>query len=328
MSGRFVTRRHTLAALAVIFAFADVRPAAAQAFPAKGKPVTIIVPYAAGGVTDTAARMMASALEKELGTPVQVVNKAGAASQVGLTELMRASPDGYTLSYAVLPTIVTHYLDPARGAIYARKDFQPVGMHHYTPMTLSVQASSPYKTLKDLVEAAKAKPGTIRVSDSGLLANPHSAVLTLEYVSGARFASVHFGGGAPSVTALLGGHVEAMAGGVADALPHKQSGVFRTLGVASDKVDPFLPDVPTMQSQGYDVLVASETGILAPARTPKAVVDTLTAAMQRVIASSEHEQKLRGLGVLPYYLDPGAYAAFWADTETRMKPIIETLRPS
>ncbi len=322
------TRRGSLKVLAALAAAALAGPAFGADFPIEGKPISIIVPYGAGGVTDTAARMMASALEKELKTPVQVVNKVGAASQVGLTELVRAAPDGYTLSYAVLPTVVTHYLDQSRGAVYTRKDFQPIAMHHYTPMTLSVRSDSPWKSLKDLVEAAKAKPGTIRVSDSGLLANPHSSVLMLEHVSGAKFASVHFNGGAPSVTALLGGHVEAMAGGVADALQHKQSGTFRTLGVASDKPDPSMPDVPTMQSQGYDVLVASATGVLAPAKTPPEVVAKLTAAMKKVIELPEHQKQLSDFGVLPYYMEPKAYDAFWADTEVRMKPVMEAIRPN
>lgn len=296
------------------------------AFPEQGTPITLIVPYSAGGVTDTAARMMAEGLQTELGTPVEVVNRAGAGSQVGLTELVQAASDGYTLSYVVLPTVTTHYLDPTREAGYTREDFQTVGMHHYTPMTLSVMATSPYKTLKDLVEAAKAKPGSVRISDSGLLANPHSMVLSLANVTGAKFASVHFGGGAPSVTALLGGHVDAMAGGVADALANKQAGTFRTLGVASDKPDPAMPDVPTMQSQGYDVLVASATGIVAPAKTPKYIVDKLTAAIKKIVESPDHSQKLKDFGVQPYYLDPAAYDALWIDTEKRMKPVMEALR--
>lgn len=322
-----MTRRHWLAMLVAGLAACAV-PAAAQTFPVKGKPIAIIVPYGAGGVTDTAARMMAAELEKDLGTPVQVVNKVGAASQVGLTELVKSNPDGYTLSYAVLPTVVTHYMDSSRGSVYTRANFQPIAMHHYTPMTLSVRSDGPYKSLKELVDAAKAKPGTIRVSDSGLLANPHSSVLMLEHVSGARFASVHFNGGAPSVTALLGGHVEAMAGGVADALAHKKAGTFTTLGVASDRPDPAMPDVPTMQSQGYDVLVASSTGLLAPAGTPKEVVDVLTKAVKKVIDSPEHQKKLTEFGVQPHYMDPDAYTAFWIDTERRMKPIMDTLRPN
>jgi tripartite-type tricarboxylate transporter receptor subunit TctC len=297
-----------------------------DAFPARGKPITIIVPYAAGGVTDTGARLMAAGLEKELGTSVQVVNKAGAASQIGLTELVRSPPDGYLLSYVVLPTVTTHYLVPGRQAIYTRASFQPLAMHHYVPQTISVRAESPYKTLKDLVEAARAHPETIKISDSGLMAVPHTQVLMLERAAGVRFASVHFTGGAPSVTALLGGHVDALAGATADALPHKASGAFRVLGIAAEQPDKSMPEVPTMKSMGYDVVAASWTGIVAPAGTPPAVVDTLTKAMKKVIESTEHQKKLEELALAPMYLDPAAYTKLWIDTEVRMKPILENLQ--
>src|SRR5271170_3131938 len=134
---------------------------AAQAadFPEHGRPITIIVPYAPGGATDTGARLMAAALEPLLNTSVQVVNRAGAASQVGLTQLVRSKPDGYTLSYVVVPTVVTHYLDPARQAIYTRESFQPIARHTTSPAMLAVQSDSPYRTLKDLVEAARARAG-------------------------------------------------------------------------------------------------------------------------------------------------------------------------
>ena len=201
-------------------------------------------------------------------------------------------------------------------------------MHHYTPMTPSVRSDSPWKSLKDLVEAAKAKPGTIQRQRQRPAREPAFLGADAGTCRGAKFASVHFNGGAPSVTALLGGHVEAIAGGVADALPHKQSGTFRMLGVASDKPDPSMPDVPTMQSQGYDVLVASATGVLAPAKTPPEVVAKLTAAMKKVIESPEHQKQLSDFGVLPYYMEPKAYDAFWADTEVRMKPVMEAIRPN
>jgi tripartite-type tricarboxylate transporter receptor subunit TctC len=301
--------------------------ALAQGFPARGKPITIIVPYAAGGVTDTGARLMAAGLEKELMTSVQVVNKPGAASQLGLTELARAAPDGYTLSYVVLPTVTTHYLVPGRDAIYTRKNFQPIAMHHYVPQVLAVKADSPYKTLKDLVEAARASPESIKVSDSGLMAVPHTQVLMLQRAAGVRFASVHFTGGAPSVTALLGGHVDVLAGATADALPHKASGAFRVLGIAAEQPDKSMPEVPTMKSQGYDVVAASATGIVAPAGTPQNVVDTLTRAMKKVIDSDEHQKKLQQLALEPYYLDPPAYTKLWEETEVRMKPILENIAP-
>src|SRR3974390_1108592 len=168
--------RKMMTALAMLFALSLSGPiagASAQTFPEPGKLITIIVPYAPGGIVDTTARMMAAALEGELHTSFVILNRAGAASQVGLTELVRAKPDGYTLAYAVLPTTVTHYLDPTRSVIYTRQSFQPIATHHIAPMVLAVQASSPYKTLKDLVEAARTNPNLVKISDSGLMGKPH-----------------------------------------------------------------------------------------------------------------------------------------------------------
>ena len=170
---------------------------------------------------------------------------------------------------------------------------------------LAVQAEGPYKTLKDLVEAARAKPESIRISDSGLMAVPHTQVLMLELVTGVRFASVHFNGGAPSVTALLGSHVEVLAGATADALAHKKRRLPRA-GRRGGAARQSMPDVPTMRSLGYDVVAASATGILAPAGTPKPVVDKLTRAMKAVIESAEHQAKMKELGSGPTISIPRA----------------------
>ena len=244
------------------------RPSGQGGFPG-GKPITLIVPYAAGGTTDSGARLLAARLEEELSTRVQVVNRPGAASQVGLQSLLASPPNGYTLSYGVLPTVITHYSDPGREPPYARKDFRPVAHHHLIPAMIAVPTSSPYQTLKEFVEAARANPGKITISDSALMGNPHLCVLMLQKAAGVKFASVHFDGGAPSVTALLGGHVQAVAGGISDAVPHVKTGKFRVLGIAAEQESEFLPGVPTMKSQGYDVVTVSATGILAPAVTPK-----------------------------------------------------------
>jgi tripartite-type tricarboxylate transporter receptor subunit TctC len=317
-----IHRRAALAALAVSLAGTRAR---AAGYP-DGKPIMLIVPYAPGGVTDTGARLMASALEPLLNTPVRVVNRVGAASQVGLTELVRAKPDGLILSYVVLPTVVTHYLDPARSAIYTRRDFQPVAMHHRVPQVLAVHSDGPYKTLRDLVEAARARPEEIKVSDSGLMGVPHTCVLMLQVAAGVKFSSVHFGGGAPSVTALLGKHVDVLAGATADARPYKASGEFRVLGVAAEAPDPMMPEVPTMRSQGYDVLAASSTGIVAPAGTPAPIIDTLTTAMRKVIESREHQAKLADLFLSPHYLDPAGFSQLWVENEARMEPLIGKLQ--
>lgn len=144
--------------------------------------------------------------------------------------------------------------------------------------------------------------------------------------AGVKFASVHFNGGAPSVTALLGGHVDALAGATSDARAYQQAGSFRVLGVASDEPDPSMPDVPTMKSQGFDVVVASVPGMVAPAGTPAAMVTTLTNAARKIIDSPEHQKKLIEYGVIPHYLDPNGFEQLWADTEIRMKPLLEQVR--
>jgi tripartite-type tricarboxylate transporter receptor subunit TctC len=314
------------AALAVV-ALASIAslPTLAEEWPERGHPITLIVPYAPGGATDTGARLMAAGLEPILHTSIQVVNRAGAASQVGLTQLVRSKPDGYTLAYLVVPTVVTHYLDPVRAAIYTRASFQPIGRHYVSPAMLAVRSDSPWHTLKDLVDAARARPGAVTVSDSGLMGVPNFETLMLAHAAGVTFKPVHFDGGAPSVTALLGGHVDVLAGGTVDAIAYKKSGQFRVLGVSSTAPDFSMPDIPTMQSQGWDVLAESNTGMVAPAGTPPAVIQTLTAAMKAVIDQPEQQAKLRAIALTPAYLDPAGYSQVWAENEARVKPILADL---
>jgi tripartite-type tricarboxylate transporter receptor subunit TctC len=300
--------------------------ARAANFPQPGRPITVIVPYAPGGATDTGARLMAAALEPLLKTSIQVVNRPGAGSEVGLTQLVRAKPDGYTLSFIVVPTVITHYLDPARAAIYTRASFQPIARHFLSPSTLAVRSESAYHTLKDLVEAARARPGGITVSDSGLMAVPNLCTLMLGHAAGVQFAPVHFDGGAPSIMALLGRHVEVLAGGAVDTAPYKRSGEFRVLGICDEQPDWSMPDVPTIRSQGYDVVAVSHTGVVAPAGTPPEAVEVLTNAMNAVIATTDHQEKLKGLALTPAYMNPADFTQVWIDMESRVKPILAALR--
>lgn len=307
-------------------------PAAAQptaapekkvSWPEKGKPITIIVPYAAGGATDIAARVLSTQMEKELGTTVQVVNKAGAASQVGLTELALAKPDGYSLGYAVNPAAIMSYLDPERKATYTRKSFQLIASQYTLPTVLSVKADSPYKSLKELMDAAKANPEKLKVGTTGLMGTPHVGILQLQQKTGASFAVVHFEGGAPQVTALLGGHLDVASNVVTEILPHLKSEKVRVLGIMDTQESKFLPGVKTMESQGYSVAASALGGLCAPSGTPRDIVDVLSLAAIKAMQTAEHKAKMDELGFTQLFKNADEYSKIWNQQEKDLAPLLE-----
>ena len=323
----------TLAAVATILIGACSQAIAAQPtsppsakvdFPAKGRAITVIVPYAAGGGTDVTTRLMARLMEKELGVPVQVVNRPGGGAQIGLTELARAKPDGYTIGATLIPTVVTTYLDPERKAIYSRKDFQPLAIQYEAPFAVVVPTSSPYKTLKDLVDAAKASPGTIKMASTGLIGSGHLAILQFEEAAAIRFAVVHFDGGAPAMTALLGGHVNASVNAVSsEILPHIKTGAIRILGVLGPEESRFLPGVKTAESQGYKAYMSVVGALSAPAGIPREVTSILSAAAKKAIESDEHKKMMADSGFEARYRGPEEFATLWAESEVQLKPLVE-----
>lgn len=302
-------------------------PAAKKAdWPARGQAVTIIVPFAAGGATDIAARVLASQMEKELGTSVQVVNKPGAGSQVGLTELSLAKPDGYTLGYTVNPAAIMSYLDPERKATYNRKSFRQVAAQYTLPVVISVRSDSPYKSLKELIEAAKANPEKIKIGTTGLVATPHVGILQLQEKTGAKFAVVHFDGGAPQVTALLGGHIDVAGNVVTEILPHFKSEKVRVLGIMDTEESKFLPGVKSMESQGYKVVANALGGLSAPGDTPQEIIDVLSAAATKAMQTAEHKAKMDELGFTLFVKNSSEYSKIWDDLERELAPILETVK--
>jgi tripartite-type tricarboxylate transporter receptor subunit TctC len=300
-------------------------PAAAPGagFPEKGRPVTHIVAYPPGGGTDVTARLLAPLLEKELGTTVQVLNKPGAGGQVGFTELSRSRPDGYTIGNLILPTVITTYLDPQRKAVFGRKSFQLLALQDNDPGVIAVKADGPYKNLKDLIDAAKAKPGTIRTTTSGILSDDHIAAMITEEVAGVKFAIVHFDGSAPGRTAVLGGHVEAFYGNVSEMEAQVRSGEMRLLAVMDRQRTKFYPDLKTAEEQGYKIYSGVHRGIGMPAGAPKEVVDVLAGALAKVIPSEEFRGRMEKLTYAPMYMDPQKYATFWGDYEAQAKQWVE-----
>ncbi|MHB0869358.1 MAG: Bug family tripartite tricarboxylate transporter substrate binding protein [Chloroflexota bacterium] len=295
-------------------------------FPQKGKAITLIVAWPAGGGVDIGARLLSPLLEKELGVPIQIVNKVGASGQVGEMELIKSKPDGYTIGTTLVPGTITVYLDPERKAPYGRKDFQPLAIHVSEPGVIAVKGDSPYKTAKELIEAAKTNPEKVKMSSSGIMSPAHMGVLQLQKVTGAKFAIAQFEGAAPAKTALLGGHVDVNVGWGADYQAQVKSGDIRLLGIMDKERSKFYPNVPTLEEQGYKVSWASSRGYCLPAGTPKEIVDVLSAAFQKTINSDEHKQKAAEAALPLRYMDPAQYASYWEETEGVVKPLMESAK--
>ena len=296
----------------------------AQDYPAKGRIITTIVPSTAGGGTDTAARLVAPLMEKDLGVPVQVVNKPGASMQIGVTEVAMAKPDGYTLLWSVLPTVASIYLDPERQATFARKDLQPIGMVYGAPFAIFVLASSPYKTIQDVVAAAKANPGKVKSGTTGHMSTGHFANIEFQRGANVRMATVHFQGGGPELTAVLGGHIDVGFNSIGELMGQVKNGTIRVLAVMDDQESAFLPGVKTLAAQGVKAnAIGSDIGLSAPAGVPKEIVAKLTVSLKKALNDEGFKKNMAEQGNTVKYLDPEQYKAFWDGADAKYAPLIE-----
>ena len=315
-------RRRAL--LAAPFAFAA--PALAQApFPEPGRRIELIVPYPPGGGNDIGARALAPLLERELGVPIIVLNRAGAASQIGMTQVARARPDGYTFGYGLWPQTTTLYLEPARQAQFTRESFAPLALHATDPGVILVRADSPLRTLADLVAASRARPDDFRMSDNGQLGHEHLASLRLQELAGLRFNQIRFQGAGPAIPALLGGQTEAGILAVGTSAGQVRQGAMRALAILATEESPYMPGVPTARAQGYDVVFGSIRAFVAPAGLPPAVQARLADALRAAIASPEHVARMRELSIGITYQGPEEFARSWAAEEATLRPLIAQL---
>ena len=309
--------RRKLTALALV-ACAPLAVLAQGAYPTK--PITLVVPTAAGGTTDLSARMLAQALTPVIGQSVVVDNKGGGNGNIAASIVKRAEADGYTLflQYSGYHVISPHLTKVAQ---WSQSDFQPVANVISAPQIIVVRDGLPVKTLAELITYAKANPGKLNYASSGNGSLQHVTGAMLEQQGGVKMVHVPYKGTGPALQDLLGGQVDLTFGTAPPFMPHIQSGKLRVLAVTGKERLPSLPDVPTTAEAGYPgVNATSWFGLFAPAATPKAVIDKLAADTRAVVQSAAFKQKAQEQGATADYLGPQQMAdrvktdlASWAD---------------
>jgi len=268
--------------------------AAAQEYPSK--PIRILVGYTAGGAVDVVARTVGQHLSDTLKQPVIVENKPGAGTNIAVKSLIDSQPDGYTL-------MLTANALAANMALYtpapfdAEKDVTPVALVGRIPVVIAAGANTPYASLQGLIQAAKAKPGTINYATPGNGSTPHLAMELFTRAAGIQLAHVPYKGGSQAITDVLGGQLPLVAVNALEVVPHVKAGKLRVLAVMSQTRSAMLPDTPTIAESGYAGFEASAWyGLIAPARTPQPIVDKLYAAVQKALAAPDVQKRISDVG--------------------------------
>jgi tripartite-type tricarboxylate transporter receptor subunit TctC len=279
-----------LAALVVQLAIAlAALPAAAQdAYPSR--PISIVAPFPPGGVADLTARPVAAAMEKILKNPVGVVNKTGAAGAVGMQFVATSRPDGYTLLLALSSISIIPEADKLfdRKPAFTVDQFEPLALISADPTILVVRTESPWKTAKEFIEDARRRPNQISYSSSGIYGTLHMAMELLSHSAGITLRHVPHSGAAPALTAILGGHVDALASGPSVVLPHIKAGKLRALAGWGEHRVAALPDVPTFRELGYpDAEFYIWAGLFAPKGTPEPVLGKLRETLRQAVADPD-----------------------------------------
>ena len=266
----------------------------AQSFPSK--PITLIVPFAPGGNLDVVARTLAPAMERALGQPVVVDNKAGAGGALGAALVARAPADGHTLLVSTPNALVV--LPQMTKTSYKLDSFQPVGLAATTALVIVVKGNdSRFKDIAALVDFIRTNPGKTSMGHAGLGTTNHVALMQFEEAARVKLNIIPYKGGAPALVDLIGGQVDAVLDQLSSSAPHIQSGALRAVAVLSRERDPALPNVPTLREAGLvDFDASTAAGLLAPAGTPAAIIETLNAALRKALAEDAVRTRLGGVG--------------------------------
>jgi tripartite-type tricarboxylate transporter receptor subunit TctC len=311
--------------IGLIFVCVTTASSAQDSYPSK--PISMINPFPPGGVVDIVGRPLAAIMEKSLKQPVVMVNRPGAGGAVGFATVAKATPDGYTILMGLSSISIFPVSDRINGKApsYELSDFAPIALVTADPTVLVVRADGPYKTLKDFVDAAKADPGKINYSSSGVYGTLHVSMEIFANAAGIRLFHVPYQGGGPAVTALLGGQVQALASGPAAAIGQIRAGKMRALASWSTKRLELLPEIPTFKELGYDAEFYIWSGVFAPAATPQNILLKLRESVREAANSAEFRGAMEKVSTPVAYLDAPEFKKYWETDAARLKVALEKI---
>lgn len=290
---------------------------AQEKFPSR--PVQLIVSWSAGGGQDLNARTIQPQAERNLGQPLVVVNKPGGGAVIGFSEIANARPDGYTIGIASPSLLITQYTVP--GSIDYHR-YEPIIFIGFAPESLGVKADAPWKTLRDFLDYAKANPGKIKVSNSGHASITHLVATAIEFAAGAKFIHVPYKGSAPSMTALLGGHVDALVTSVNDNLDLVKGGKMRILGVTSPERSFVAPSAPTFKELGMDLDFSTYYSVVGPKGISRDRIKIIHDAFKKAMESKEYETFSKQQGITIRYRGPEEFAKFLEAEDKEWKRLV------
>jgi tripartite-type tricarboxylate transporter receptor subunit TctC len=310
--------------LAAVMAGLGVAGTRADDYPSR--PVTIVIPFTAGGPADTAARTISEVLRHHLGQPLIAENRAAASGITGTEAVALGEADGYTLLLGGIAALAL--IPPVQKVRYnVEKDFVPLGLIWRSPQVFAVRPTLDVKTVADFVVYAKANPGKVTIGSAGNGTVTHLAGELLKRESGIDLLHVPYRSTANSLTDLVGGHIDAIFGDVAILQPHVNSGAIRALAITSPERSPLLPDLVTMGEAGFPgVRTEVWYGLLAPARTPAPILDKLKAAVAAAQSDPAFAEILARYGIRPSQPGAAAFAKFIRDETARWTPIVTSIK--
>jgi tripartite-type tricarboxylate transporter receptor subunit TctC len=316
-----LSRRTVLQAASAGLASAALPSMAQPAWPSR--PIRIIVPYTAGGFTDQMARLLQVGLQSRLGQPVVVENMPGANSIIGVNAVAKAAPDGHTFGVVIAAYAANTTLYP-KLPYNPAKDLVGVSLLGVSPLLAAVPNNAPFKNASELVAYAKANPGKVSFGSSGNGSAAHLTSELLKAVTGTYMVHIPYRGAAPALTDLLGGHIQLFFDAPTNLIQPGKTGRVRLIGVSSDKRLPAAPDVPTFIEQGLKGFTGSTwASMMAPAATPRDVVQRMSDEVNRIIRSEETRAKLEAMGTFAEGTTPQACDAFIASETAKWATVIK-----